>query len=201
MNKKIKPAVSQTYYQVQALLNNFQIQNALSKIKFPQPSKVIEKEILNVLSSFGYNSLDSNVLKSLEQFVRTKDPESAYLRNVTKIKFIPNEKTDKEELWIKIHPYTKKEDFEKVWHQIEEFQRQLPGYVERERERKAFKRDVEIFWEYRNYRKSLKKKGKKRTKDTYDEFYPRIEERYRVDSPQAIRKIISRVNKLLSPLK
>lgn len=201
MNKKVKPAASQTYYQIQVLLSNPEIKNALLTINFPDSSKIIEKHIQEALSKFGFSNLDTNILNSLKQFIRTKDPNRAYLRNVTKIKFIPNEEASKDELWIRIHPYTKKEDFEKVWRQIEEFQKQLPDYVERERERKAFKRDIGIFWEYCNYRKSLKTKDKKRTVKTYDEFYPRIERKYKIKSFVATRKIISRINKLLLPLK
>ncbi|TSC86233.1 MAG: hypothetical protein G01um10147_945 [Microgenomates group bacterium Gr01-1014_7] len=173
-----KLPVSQTYYQVQALLVNPQIQNALLVINSAQMSKVIKQEIQDTLAGFGFNHLNSDILNSLIRFVKTKDSNLAYLRNVVKIKTLKNEETGEEEIWIRINPYAKKDDLEKVWRQVEEFQKQLPKYVEREREWETFKRDVEIFWKANRYRRRLVKKGIKRTTKTYEEFYPIIEEKY-----------------------
>lgn len=202
METKKLPA-SQTYYQVQALLRNPQIQNALLAINSAQMPKVIKQEIQNTLASFGFNHLNPNVLNSFVQFVKTKDSSKAYLRNLIKIKTLKNEETGEEEIWIRINPYTKKVDLEKVWLQIEEFQKQLPDYTERERDWITFRRNVEIFWEYDKYKKELTKRGLKRSAEEYDiynKFYPRIEKKYQVNSSQDIRKIISRIKKLLSTL-
>lgn len=200
METKKLPA-SQTYYQVQALLVNPQIQNALLIINSAQMSKVIKQEIQDALAGFGFNHLNSDILNSLIRFVKTKDSSKAYLRNLVKIKALKNEETGEEEIWIRINPYTKKDDLKKVWPQIEEFQNKLPSYKEREREWETFKRDVEIFWKSNRYRGRLAKKGIKRTVKTYEEFYPPIEEKYKMNSAEAIRKAISKVNRLLSPLR
>lgn len=196
-----KLPVSKTYYRTQALLVNPQIRNALLIINSAQRSKVIKQEIQDTLAGFGFNNLNADILNSLIRFVKTKDSNLAYFRNVVKIKTLRNGETGEEEIWIRINPYAKKDDLEKVWRQVEEFQKQLPNYVEREREWQTFKRDVEIFWKANRYRGRLAKKGIKRTNKTYEEFYPLIEERYKMNSAEAIRKAISRVNRLLNPLR
>lgn len=198
-----KLPASKTYYQIQSLLANPKIKNSLSEINSAQMPKVIKKEIQDTLASFGFNHLNSNVLNSLVQFVKTKDSSEAYLRNLAKIKTLKNEETGEEEIWVRINPYTKKDDLEKVWLQIKYFQKQHPDYIEREREWETFKIDVEIFWEGMKYRKKLAKEGIQRTARTYQEFYPHIEKRYRLSSessPAIIRKAISRIKKLLNPL-
>ena len=98
----MKQVASPTYYQVQILLGNLKIKHALLKINFPQSSNLIDKQIQETLSSFGFNNLDINILNSLKHFIRTKDPNSAYLRNLARLKFVSDDKTGKEELWVKM---------------------------------------------------------------------------------------------------
>lgn len=197
---------SKTYYRARSLLSYTPIKQQLSEIDRKNSPLVVKRKILKVLSKNGYFCIDGDLLDSLKMFVWTKNPAAAYQRSLIQSKLVRCRKGVKktEELWVRIYPNTKIEDVKDGWFLIENLQKQLPGYQEKERRWSTFDRDMDIYWSALKYKEKLRKqreKGIRIGEKERWEFYDETAEKYGIESSQAIRKIISRVNKLLAPLR
>jgi len=128
--------------------------------------------------------------------------KTEYPRPTFGISLRKNKKNNEPELYLRIFGYTKKEDIEKYWPEIEKEKKILPDYHGKSKERKNFERDYQVFKIYKKIKAERKNANKNKGKDIYnnkridEEICSIINERYGDLEWENIRKIIARMRKM-----
>ena len=109
--------------------------------------------------------------------------------------------TNREELWVRVYPWTKKADYEDYWSFIVELQKQMPDYRGKEKYQTTFARDYELYLLSLKASK-LKVQGQSVLRTLlnmpeYSEFMRKYKNENTIDQ---LRSITARFNKLLSDI-
>ena len=117
------------------------------------------------------------------------------------IKWIRNTETDKMELFLQLHPHTRREHILKFWDEISKEQKYLPGYTGKNKERTAFDRKLNIHRTHEEVRKKVLKESAinsevRRKKPLDRETFIEMENKPRNLTLSKIRKANSQINKL-----
>lgn len=178
------------------------LRTIMSKVnKDDYPGNVVE----NLLSSFNVDPKNEKYRRGIaaklffnrqfgENFTPLQEPINLTTRN----------NGEQKELWVRIYPWTKKEDYINLWGDIKEIQPQLKGYRGKEKYQITFPRDFGMYQVY------LKVKYKAITTEsslsivenmTKNREYKKISKLYKGGYPEDyIRSITSRFNKLLAKI-
>ena len=105
-----------------------------------------------------------------------------------------NQKTDEIELFLRIYPWTTKQDLDDAWLFIKEEQARYPDYIKRNEPWREFNRDHEIYIAYEKSKLNLKKTGKKAADM---DVYADLHSKYPEISLASIRKSCERARKRL----
>lgn len=104
-------------------------------------------------------------------------------------------------LWVKIYPWTKKEDYTQLWQSIKDIQRTLPGYRGKEKFQITFERNFAVYQLYLKAKKDLEASSEKLSIEdkmiTYPEYKSIAKQFSGGDFFDNLRSIISDFNKLL----
>ncbi|OGC68536.1 hypothetical protein A2415_04835 [candidate division WWE3 bacterium RIFOXYC1_FULL_39_7] len=158
------------------------------------PGKVIE----SVLKQFNLdpkNEFYRNCLTAGIFFHKQPWEQSPYSQQP--IELITRNNGVAKELWVKIHPWTKKSDYVKLWESIKNIQKTLPGYRGKEKFQTTFKRDFEVYQLYLEVKKAGGKQVLK-PMSSHPEYYTLADQFGEGDIDGQLRSIKSRFNKLLA---
>ena len=163
------------------------------------PGEIIE----NTLKQFNLdpkNEYYRNCLTAHLFFHKQPWEESPYLQ--PHIELITRKNDNTKELWVKIHPWTKKADYMKLWPSIKGIQRTLPGYRGKEKFQITFERNFTVYQLYLKAKKDLEMNSEKLSIEekmaTHPE-YESIAKQFRDgDFSDNLRSITSDFNKLLN---
>jgi len=155
------------------------------------------EEILNHFNIVNNRKGFHDFLINYVFFKKTEYPHPSF--NIT---WRRNKKSNEPELYLRIFGYTKKEDIEKYWPEIEKEKKMLPDYHGKSKERKNFDRDLQIFKLYKEIKSRKTAISKNKGEEIYcnkridEEIYSIINGQYGDLEWENIRKIITKMRRL-----
>lgn len=162
------------------------------------PGEIIE----NLLKEFNLdpkNEYYRNCVTARLFFHKQPWEESPYSQ--PHIELITRKNDTTKELWVKIHPWTKKADYMKLWSSIKGIQRTLPGYRGKEKFQVTFERNFAVYQLYLKAKRDLETSSEKLSIEEKMATYPEHESITKQFSDgdffDNIRSITSDFNKLL----
>jgi hypothetical protein len=159
------------------------------------PGKMIE----DILTQFNLDPKNEKYRMGLVWrifFKKEFDEKFYYLQHP--INLILRKHRGSKELWVKVYPWTKKEDYIDLWKEIKSIQPQLKGYRGKEKFQITFKRDFAVYQLYLKTKKLKPKKSIMEDMSAFPEYEP-ISKLFKDEYfDDYIRSITSRFNKLLA---
>lgn len=169
-------------------------QKKLEDFKYNYLPPVYGAYFRDILNHFGI-TLDFDGFRDfLVNYVFFKKDE--YPHTTYSMMLQRNKNTNEIELYLRIFGYTKKEDIERIWPKIEEQKKSLPDYYGKNKEKKLFNRDLEIYSLYKEFNSNKpQKKGENiyENKRVDEKICIAISEQYGDIEWENVRKIISRM--------
>lgn len=153
----------------------------------PLPGEFQEK----ILKDFKLDPRNKDFSFFIEQYLFFG--KKHFMENTSSICWKKDEKNDKWELFIQIHPHTKLEHIKAIWDKIQEDQKLMSGYIGKNKKRETFYRDLEIYDVYEQEKKN--RKNKIRSVD--DLVYSKLSSKYPRLTLSDIRKAHAKVSALL----
>lgn len=145
----------------------------------------------DILEHYGINRDDCKFREFLELYIFRGKTE--YSTPLLTVRWIRNKKTDQMELFIQILGHTKKEDVEKNWDFIVRDQKQLSGYVGKNKKWESFDRDIEIYTLY----KKLRTKKRDDICPADREVYIELHKKYKSLTLMQVRSVVTKTAKRL----
>jgi len=178
------------------------LKNIMSKVsKNDYPGAVAEK----ILTSFNVDPKNEKYRRGIaaklffnkqfgEHFTALQEPISLTFRN----------NNEQKELWVRIYPWTKREDYIGLWEEIKTIQPQLTGYRGKEKYQVTFPRDFHMFQIYFMVKNKRTKTDPSRSileNMVENSEYKKLSKLYKGGFPEDnIRTITSKFNKLLADI-
>lgn len=160
-------------------------------------------DILRQFNLDPKNEMHLNALAAKLFFNKNPWKSSEYIQEP--IKLITRGDNSTKELWVKIEPWTKKQDYMKLWQTIKGLQKTLPNYRSKEKFQITFERDFAVYQLYLEAKKEIatnKSKDRLSIIETMTKLpdYELVEKRFRKDFFDNLRTITTDLNRRLSDI-